>query len=197
MNSRTFFRIASAICLISVIATAEAQRKPTVSYTVSGAAGNWTLNFTLHSNLLGGEGDLYFFGLFLPTGRNIVGSPANWDPNANPAWNNAHAGGSNKDYNNIWITSPGTFNVVSPGSSLSGFQVISTGTVAPGSVDWFTYAAGGHYNGSDNFNDQGNPGWEGTAASSVPEPATVLSVALGLVVLARKRRARMVNSHRN
>jgi hypothetical protein len=189
MKSLAFFRIASSLCLISVISIAEAQRMPTVTFTVSGASGNWTLDFTLQSNLAGGEGDLYFFGLSVPSGRNIIGSPANWDPNANTGWNNAHAGGSNKDYNNIWITSPSGNGVVTPGSSLSGFQVLSTDTAAPVSIDFFTYASGGTYNGNDYFDNRGNPGWEGSATRAVPEPATFLSVGLGLVFLARKRRS--------
>ena len=190
MKSLAFFRIASSICLISVIANAQAQRKPSVTYTVSGSTGNWTLDFMLKSNLAAGEGDLYFFGVIVPSGPHIVGSPANWDPNANSGWNNAHAGGSSKDYNNVWITPPGSFSVVTPGSSLSGFKVISTDATAPLSIDWFTYASGGTYGGNDYFNDRGNPGWEGTGTRAVPEPATFLSMGLGLMVLARKRRIR-------
>ena len=66
-----------------------------VTYTVSGSSGNWTLDFSVTNNLNPADMDVYFFGVYLDSGRDIVGSPAFYDPNAWTVWDNSGYGGSN------------------------------------------------------------------------------------------------------
>lgn len=185
---RNFLRF--ALLGIAVLASAMgfSQRKPTVMYTIGGSAGNWLLDFSVTNNFLPGEGNIYFFGVFLDTGRNIAGSPPSWDPNAWPTWDNGPYGGSSTVYNNNWIDlSFGPTNI-DPGETLSGFQAVYTGATAPARVQFFAYAFNGTYGGNDNFNSQQNPGFE-DFATPVPEPATIAALGLGGLALARRRRA--------
>ncbi len=174
---------------ILATAVATAQRAPTVSYTVTGSAGAWDLNFTVTSNFLGGEGQFYFFGVLLDSGGNVQSSPGNWDPTVWPTWDNSAYGGSSTVYNNNWINQP-LDNTIGEGSSKSGFVARSTDAVAPTSVKFFAFAFNGTYGGNDFFNGPTNPGFEGVAnASSVPEPASMAALGLGALALVRRRRA--------
>jgi hypothetical protein len=181
----------SRLPLIALFAAAamaaSAQRAPTVSYTVSGSAGDWTLDFTVQNNFNSGEGSLYFFGVNLDSGNDVSGSPSQWDPTLNPTWNPLAQGnaGPSETFNNTW-TNPTiqTFpqNLINPGQSLSGFDVVSTDASAPTSVDYFAYAAGGTYTGNDYFGTNTNPGFSGDALppSGSPEPFTMGSIVLCL-----------------
>lgn len=176
--------LTTALALTAISLTA-AQRMPTVNYTVTGISGNWVLDFNVTNNLLQGEGTLYFFGVQIETGRDIVASPAEWNPDIWPTWDNSGYGGSSTIYNNNWITG-GAYEIGS-GMSLSGFQARATSVDAPAVVRWFAYAANGTYNGNDYFYSSVNPGFEGTA-SVVPEPASFSAVVLGIAALLRRRR---------
>ena len=179
-----------SILAISVVlaAVTSAQRAPTVTYTVSGSAGAWDLNFNLQNNFLAGEGDFYFFGVLLSSGRNIQGSPTGiWDPTIWTSWDNSPFGGSSTIYNNNWISLSGA-DVITPGTSLSGFVARSTDTGAPTFVQYFAYAEFGVYGGNDNFQTQDNPGFEGRAGV-VPEPATVAVLGLGVLAFVRRRKS--------
>src|SRR5271154_4521613 len=88
---------------------------PTVTYTVTGTSGDYTLDFTVDNNT---NQDLYIFGVAL-SGRNIAGSPAGFDPNEWTTWNNSGFGGSNITYNNNWIDP--TFTAGPAGTAISGF----------------------------------------------------------------------------
>jgi len=175
------------IIALALLATAAfAQRKPTVTYSVSGSAGAWDLNFNVQNNLLPGEGRIYFFGVYLDTGRDIQGTPANWDANTWTVWDNSGFGGSSTQYNNNWINLNFNGTDIGEGGSQSGYVARYSGANAPGSVRFFAYAFGGSYNGNDNFNSQGNPGWEGDAV--VPEPASMIALGAGLAAVAARRR---------
>lgn len=162
-----------------------------VSYTVSGIAGNWTFNFSVTDNL-GGTNNLYLFGVELPA-RNIAGSPAGWDPDAVSSYNPAIYGGTNTNYNNIWITNPTGSSVISPGQTLSGFKAVSSDSSLPSSVKWFAVSAAGTYTGPGCSFDCGapysNPGFEGSA-TVVPLPAAVwlFSSGMGLIAWVSCRR---------
>lgn len=170
-----------------VLTAGAAYAGPVVSYSVSGSAGNWTLDFSVTNNLNPADMDIYFFGVDLDTGRNIAGSPAGYDPNIWGMWDNTAFGGSTEIYNNNWIEF--SFVLLLPGQTLSGFQALYTGAVAPTEVDYFCYGnspSGGQYNGTDNFNNQRNPGFEGTAY--VPAPASLAVMGLAGVFASRRRR---------
>lgn len=168
---------------------ASAQRAPTVSFLTSGSANNWTLDFNVTNNFLQGEGQLYFFGVRLETGRNIAGDPANglWDSNAWTSWTNTAYGGSSIVYNNNWIDFSYPTGTIFEGTSMNGFRATYTGATAPTQVQFFAFAVGGTYGGNDNFNNQSNPGFEGVAGP-VPEPASMAVLGLGAAALLRRRR---------
>lgn len=176
-----------AAAAVLAISAGAAYAGPVVTYSVSGSAGNWTLDFSVTNNLNPSDMDIYFFGVDLDTGRNIAGSPAGYDPNVWPSWDNSGFGGSNEIYNNNWIEF--SYSLLLPGQTLSGFQALYTGAVAPTEVDYFCYGnspSGGEYNGNDYFNWAGNPGFEGTAY--VPAPASLGVMGLAGVFASRRRR---------
>ncbi|HTD03364.1 PEP-CTERM sorting domain-containing protein [Undibacterium sp.] len=158
-----------------------------VTYTTTGSAGNWILDFSLTNNLDAGD-YVYFFGVVL-SDRQVVASPSGFNSNAWPNWNNSSQGGSSLNYNNNWIDLNFSAGVAS-GATLGGFEVKVTDLIAPASVNWFAYGVGGNWTGGGNFSRNTNPGFEGLAtnASVVPEPATMAIFVLGLLGLVAMRR---------
>ena len=178
-----------------------------VSYTVSGSAGAWLLDFSVTNNL-GGTNSIYYLNLQLPA-TSIVGSPTGWSySSVNNPWSNAPYGGSSIVYNNPWRVS-GNSPVMPPelmissGQTLSGFEVMYTGPVAPASVLWTAFATLGTYNGPGCFNCGINPGFEGVGLDPPWQPITPIATplpaalplfagglgALGLLGWRRKRKA--------
>ena len=129
--------------------------------------------------------DVYFFGVLIDSGRDIVGSPAGFDPNIWTNWNNSLYGGSNLNYNNIWIDN--TYTYLPSGSTLGGFSVYTTDAVAPTSVNWFAYAVGydneeGNYNGSDYFNSEESWLRGSHRRHAVPEPSAMVMAGIATVI---------------
>ena len=170
----------ASISLLALGIAISASAAPEVSYTSSGTSGDYTLDFSV-TDTLGGSNNIYFFGVYSTTGRDITGSPPGFDPNVWSSWNNSGYGGDNTTYNNVWISGQ-----IEPGQTVSGFDVLSTAATVPTSVDWFAYAYGGVYTGGDNFWVPTNPGFQGVAGT--PSPAAVIPMLGGLVGLAFRRR---------
>ncbi len=176
----------AAIAALALTAGA-AYAGPIVTYSVSGSANNWTLDFSVQNTLNPADMDIYFFGVELDTGRNIAGSPAGYDPDVWPTWDNTGYGGSATIYNNNWIDF--SISNLLPGNTLSGFQALYTGASAPTSVKFFCFGVGmngGQYSGNDYINHPGNPGFEGIA--TVPAPASLGLMGLAGLAAARRRR---------
>jgi len=155
-----------------------------VTYSVSGSAGAWVLDFSVTNNL-GGQNNVYLFGVHLAS-RDIFYSPANWTPNETVTLNTSTLGGSDTLYNNIWEnTFFGGIQGISPGATLGDFESLDTDTAAPSTVAWFAFAADGTYTGPDDFYRSDNPGFEGltTGDSSTifPSPSAPSAVPGAMV----------------
>ena len=142
-----------------------------VTCAISGSPGNWLLDFAV-SDHLGGTNNLYLFGV-VSSQRDITASPTGWDPNALNGYNPSGYGGSNTNYNNVWLTGPFGSTTIVPGQTLSSFRVSSSDTAMPTNVRWMAVAAGGTYLGPGCSFICGapyeNPGFEGIAIPVVLE----------------------------
>ena len=147
-----------------------------VTYTVSGSAGSWLLDFSVTNNL-GGTQEVYFFGT--QSSGIVFGLPTGWNGNGVNS-SNSLLGGSATVYNNNWLNRPPTPGAVGAGQTLSGFQVQISDLVAPSNVAWFAYGIGSDYAGPGCFHCGSNPGFEGIAGSAVPLPAALPLFATGL-----------------
>ena len=185
-------RILASLAILTVVGLAFGQRTPTVSYTATGLAGSWDLEFTLTNNFLSDEGSFYFLGVYLDTGRNIVATPSGWDADRFREWSNQSYGGSTTLYNNVWLNLYSRPDDILSGASKSGFIAHTTSIDPATSLPFFAFAAAGTYHGLSNYSNSWNPGFEGSASLSaihlVPEPAGLAVLGLGLVGLRRKRR---------
>ncbi len=172
-------RFGITVAVMTLLATCVGQSSagPIVTESTTGTSGDYTLTFSV-TNDLNGINSIYFFGVIVDSGRDIVGSPAGFDPNAIQGWSNAHYGGSSLFYNNVWMNFD-TFGAILNGTTVGGFSVLSTDATVPASINWFAYGADGTYTGTDYFNSPSNPGFEGLVTTqSVPEPSTLV---LGLI----------------
>jgi hypothetical protein len=189
--------LSATVALAAIVAATPATAAlVTVNSTITGSAGAWVHDFTVVNNLPN-TNRIYFFGVSLPTGRNIAGSPPAYDPNTWLTWDNQPYGGSATIYNNIWIDL--SLGNLPPGSSLSGFKALDTGAVAATNIPFFVFAIGGNYTGPECINCGGNPGFEGlvnggTVRDVVPEPSSwaMLIAGFGLTGAAMRRRRRSV-----
>lgn len=191
---------AMAAALMIVTATPASAIEPiSVTYTVTGAPGAYTYDFSFTNNDTGTAG-IYIVGVG-GLAQDITGSPAGWlQANIPPNFSNAPYGGSALIYSNVWctggISSCNNASGINSGQSLSGFTVLDAGASILSAVPWFAYA----YNGVDTNNDghfyrDTNPGFEGQASlvtGAVPEPATwaLMLVGFGAVGVSLRRRRR-------
>jgi hypothetical protein len=204
MKLRTLFVCA----FVSALPVASAQANPVdVTYAVSGSAGNWTYDFSVTDNL-GTSFSVYYFGVLLPTDT-IKASPSGWVDFATIG-NIPVAIGSNAYYD-VWRVYTPFISSVSPGQTLSGFEILDKSQTPLSSIGWFAQAVflidpqdfdpNANYTGPGCVFNCGmpgrdyNPGFENTAfAATTPLPAALPLFAtglggLGLLGWRRKRRA--------
>jgi hypothetical protein len=186
MNLRTILCITAATVSGFLLLIVPTSASPVdVTYSVSGSAGNWTLDFSVTDNLPG-TNDIYYFGIMLPA-QEITGTPPGWiqPNNSTQSWFNN--GGSSNNYNNLWIQNLGS--PISPGQTFSGFMAVDSDLTLPSGVSWFAVVDGGTYPAPGpgcSFNCNApydNTGFEGLATaapSAAPLPAALPLFATGL-----------------
>ncbi len=179
------------------------------SYSVSGSAGNWLYDFSVTNNL-GGSTEIYYYGVALPNA--VVGSivyPSGWFAGNPGGWNWSGYGGSNTNYNTLWITCPSPscpagypLSEIYTGQTLSGFQISDSGLTALTSVSWFAVDVGYYAPPQPGcsficFAPYTNPGFEGlatpaAATSETPLPAALplFGTGLGITAFLARRRKR-------
>ena len=192
MKSTNGIQALMAAALIGTAGAAGATSPVEMTYTVTGTANDWTLDFDVANNLVDSDHTVYFVGVAVD-GGSVAGSPATFDPNAVSApWSsNFVYGGSSLTYDAVWYSGD---HLIASGTDLDGFLVHSSAVDAPTSVNWFVFTSGSEYTGSGHFGTGYNSGWEGVATaqvSVVPEPANValLLAGLGICGFAARRRA--------
>jgi hypothetical protein len=168
-----------------------------VTYVVTGSAGDYTLDFSVTNNLPAPSA-VYLFGVQL-SARDIVGSPAYYNPDSLLSVNNSSLGGSSINYNNIWLDPTNSGLNQGQGFTNSGFLVHLTDLTAPTSVLWTAYALTrpGYTGGGNFFNSTlgDNPRFEGVAqVQPVPLPAAVVLFGSGLVGLVGWQRKRLIKA---
>jgi hypothetical protein len=171
------FGITMAVMTLVAMCGSQASAGPiVVTESTTGPPGNYTLDFSVTNNL-GGTNAIYLFGVYIDSGTDFVGSPAQFAAHED-AVNVAVFGGSNIIYNNAWLDNVDVG--LANGATLGGFEVGSTDTTLPASVHWFAFAEDGTYTGGGNFNTTTNPGFEGLVnLQSVPEPSAMLLGVVG------------------
>lgn len=112
-----------------------------VSYTVTGYSEDWTLDFSVTNNLSGSPNQtFYFFGVDLfPSLTDITGVPTNDDWGIHSSWNNFADGGSSETYPTVWFDNNYSADLLTPGTTTTGFDATIIYNVAPTSVHWFAY----------------------------------------------------------
>lgn len=166
---------------------------PTVTYTVSGTAGDYTLDFTVQNNLSTANypgGYIYAFGVNPENSDSITASPGAFtDANPYNTDTSTPVVGPNIQYDDNWSGGD-----IPDGQALSGFDVSYGGTTAPTSVEWFSFAdvPGGNYpTGGDNLDgSHTTPLFDGTATeASVPDGGSCLAMlAAGVAALGALKR---------
>ena len=164
-----------------------------VSYTVSGSAGDWLVDFSVTNNLGSGWG-IYVFGTALPS-TDIVNSPnPNWTP---PFAYSVLTGASGTSYNNLWCVYACLYNGdpnfavdqsaagIQSGETLSGFVALDTALIFPASLPWIVDATlvvnGTIVSGSQ---------FEGIANTPLPAALPLFATGLGALGLFGWRRKR-------
>ncbi|RYG47807.1 PEP-CTERM sorting domain-containing protein [bacterium] len=185
----TMKHISAMVVVISAVAAAQASPVPPVgvSYSVTGSAGNYTLDFSLANQTGDSTLGLYYFGVRIDS---FLSAPTAW--NSFGTSNISVYGGPSGPYQTSWVSSPFTGPYITDGNSLGGFKVLYTGSSVPASIDWFAFGADPDgYSGPGNFSNYPEyPGFAGSVTQAVPEPASMAALGLGGLALLRRRRAK-------
>jgi hypothetical protein len=170
-----------ALAAVAAMSISTARADPVdVTYTVTGSAGNWTLNFSVTNNISSTQ-DIYFFGV---QASNFLSGPPQW---SDPGFQSV--GGMT--YDAAYISTPGgnlpdgTPNVVS-GQTMDGFEAVYYSSIAePTSISWFAFSVASNFHDNNDpstyyvYTGPWNPGFQGTA-SPTPLPAALPLFATGL-----------------
>jgi hypothetical protein len=138
---RTMF-LATVAVLVGPLTVQSARANPIdVSYTVTGSASNWTLDFSVTNNISSTQ-DIYFFGV---QENNWLAGPAGWSDAGSYSVNGT-------TYGITWLSTPGgnapdgTPNVVF-GQTMDGFQALDVSYLEPTSISWFASSVASNFQG--------------------------------------------------
>jgi|SRR5579864_6006304 len=134
-------RFAIACAFLAVAATSAMAAPIGVSYTVSGSAGAWILNFSVTNNINSGQ-VVYGFGIVAPS-HDVTSIPTGWqDCNGgctSTSNNFSGIGGPNITFNDIFHTGAASSNTILFGDTLSGFEVEINSFAPPTSIEWYAF----------------------------------------------------------
>jgi hypothetical protein len=199
MKAHITVALAAACALLVDTADVSQASAVDVSFTSSGSAGNWLLDFSVTNNI-GGDYAIYFFNVALSS-TDIVSSPdSNW------GFTSANVGTT---YNNPWCVFACIIGVSGPdgrdqiiagiqaGQTLSGFEALDTALGKPNSVAFAVYSASltlpgapfvegtafrADFNGNNDQgdNNQGKDNDQGNTDPVAPLPAALPLFATGI-----------------
>lgn len=164
-----------------------------VTESVSGASGNWTLDFSIVNHLTPGF-DVYYFGLKVDSNGQTA-TPLGWGILPPGTLVSGAYGGSYTGptitFNDQWCVLPHQCydNLTNSGTTITGFQVHSAAAIAPTALPFLVFAinlTNGNPSDAGCFNCGFNPGFVGT--TEVPTPASWTLFGSGLLGLLVARR---------
>lgn len=185
MKISKFALIAAAVA--SFCAPVVYAKSVDVSFTVTGQAGDWVVDFSF-SNNLSSAASLYLLGV--KTDGIFAGAPSPYIRAFAGGANIGTWGDSSTWYPIAWldltaINGQQAGQGLRPGQTLSGFKVRTSAIAEPTSFEWFAQTRGEAVTEVFDFGSASAAGFKGTVtvAAAVPEPETYALMLAGLGVL--------------